>query len=105
MEFWVVFLHSRNVKGHSWNHKRVYRINREFEFNLRIKPRKRLMWDKPEELAVPEAPNKTWSMDFMANRLSNGRPLRLLNVLDDNNHEGLGIEVDFSLPTERVIPS
>ena len=28
---------------------------------------------------------------------------RLLNVLDDFNREGLGIEVDFSLPAERVV--
>ena len=84
---------------------RVYRIYREFELNLRIKPRKRLMRDKPEELVVPEAPNKTWSMDFMADRLGDGRAFRLLNVLDDYNREGLGIEVDFSLPAERVIRS
>jgi putative transposase len=29
----------------------------------------------------------------------------LLNVLDDFNREGLGIEVDFSLPAKRVIRS
>ena len=63
------------------------------------------MRDKPEELVVPEAPNKTWSMDFMADRLGDGRAFRLLNVLDDYNREGLGIEVDFSLPAERVIRS
>ena len=34
-----------------------------------------------------------------------GRAFRLLNVLDDFNREGLGIEVDFSLPAERVIRS
>ena len=34
-----------------------------------------------------------------------GRQFRLLNVLDDFNREGLGIEVDFSLPAERVIRS
>jgi putative transposase len=34
-----------------------------------------------------------------------GRAFRLLNVLDDFNCEGLGIEVDFSLPAERVIRS
>ena len=44
-------------------------------------------------------------MDFMADRLGNGRAFRLLNVLDDFNREGLGIEVDFSLPAERVIRS
>lgn len=30
-----------------------------------------------------------------------GRSIRALNVLDDFNREGLGIEVDFSLPAER----
>ncbi len=53
----------------------------------------------------PTRPNVTWSMDFMADRLADGRAFRLLNVLDDFNREGLGIEVDFSLPAERVIRS
>ena len=103
--FGLCFLHLRNVKGHPWNHKRVYRIYCELELNLRIKPRKRLKRDKPDALVVPEAPNITWSMDFMADRLGDGRAFRLLNVLDDFNREGLGIEVDFSLPAERVIRS
>ncbi len=95
----------RNVQGRRWNHKRVYRIYRQLELNLRIKPRKRLYRDKPAALAVPERPNISWLMDFMGDRLDDGRAFRLLNVLDDFNGEGLGIEVDFSLPTERVIRS
>ncbi len=42
-------------------------------------------------------------MDFITDHLEDGRQFRLLNVLDDFNREGLGIEVDFSLPAERVI--
>ena len=103
--FGLCFLYLRNVRGHRWNHKRVYRIYRELELNLRIKPRKRLKRDRPDALAVPEQPNMVWSMDFMADRLEDGRPFRLLNVLDNFNREGLGIEVDFSLPAERVIRS
>lgn len=103
--FGLCFLHLRNVKGLGWNHKRVYRIYRELELNLRIKTRKRLIREKPEELTVPDLPNKTWSMDFMANRLGDGRAFRLLNVLDGYNREGLSIEVDFSLSVERVIRS
>ena len=101
--FGLCFLDLRNVQGHVWNHERVYRIYRGLELNLRIKPRKRPKREKPDVLAVPEAPNEVWSMDFMADRLGDGRQFRLLNVLDDFNREGLGIEVDFSLPAERVV--
>lgn len=101
--FRLCFLYLRNVKGFVWNHKRVYRIYRELELNLRIKPRRRLIREKPEKLAVPELPNETWSMDFMSDRLTNGRKFRTFNVLDDFNREGLGIEVDVSLPSLRVI--
>src|SRR5690554_4007324 len=101
--FGLCFLFLRNVKGFRWNHKRVYRIYRELELNLRIKPKKRLNREKPEPLAVPERPNQTWSMDFMHDQLADGRSYRLFNVIDDYNREGLGIEADFSLPAERVI--
>ena len=70
--FGLCLLHLRNVKGHPWNHKRVYPlagrrlpaiavrwIYCEPELNLRIKPRKRLKRDKPYALAVPDAPNMT----------------------------------------------
>jgi putative transposase len=103
--FGLCFLYLRNVQGYLWNHKQVRRIYCELELNLRIKPRRRLKREKPEELAVPEAPNMVWSMDFMADRLADGRQFRLLNVVDDFNREGLGIEVDFSLPSERVVRS
>ena len=39
----------------------------------------------------------------MHDQLSDGRRFRTLNIIDDYNREALGIEVDFSLPTERVI--
>ena len=94
--FGLCYLYLRNVK----NHKRVYR---ELELNLRIKPRKRLVRDKPETLTVPHAINEVWSMDFMHDQLEDGRGFRLFNVIDDFNREALGIEIDFSLPSERVI--
>ena len=103
--FGLCFLYLRNVKGFGWNHKRVYRIYCELELNLRIKPKKRLKREKPDALAVPDAANHTWSMDFMADQLSDGRSIRTLNVLDDFNREGLSNEVDVSLPAERVVRS
>ena len=103
--FGLCFLYLRNVKGHRWNHKRVYRIYRELELNLRIKPRKRIVREKPEPLAVPETINQCWSMDFMHDQLSDGRSYRLFNVIDDFNREALAIDIDLSLPSERVVRS
>jgi putative transposase len=103
--FGLCFLYLRNVKGYPWNHKRVYRIYRELELNLRIKPKKRLVREKPEPLMVPDEINAVWSMDFMHDQLSDGRCFRLFNLIDDFNREGLVIEADFSLPAERVIRS
>lgn len=101
--FGMCFLYLRNVKKFLWNDKRVYRIYRELELNLRIKPKKRITREKPAPLKVPTSINETWSMDFMHDGLNNGKSYRLLNVIDDFNRQGLGMEVDVSLPSERVI--
>ena len=81
--FGLCYLYLRNVKGFLWNHKRVYRIYRELELNLRIKPKRRIKRDKPAALTVPDAINQVWSMDFMNDSLTDGRLLRTFNVLDD----------------------
>jgi len=77
--FGLCFLYLRNVKGYGYNHKRVYRIYKELELNLRIKPKRRLKREKPEALAVPRQMNETWSMDFMHDRLGDGRSFRTIN--------------------------
>jgi putative transposase len=103
--FGLCFYFLRNTKGFKWNHKRVYRIYRELELNLRIKPKSRIKRDKPEALSVPSDINQVWSMDFMSDSLKNGRSIRTFNVLDDFNRESLAIDVDNSLPTQRVVRS
>jgi putative transposase len=64
-----------------------------------------LVREQPEPLAVPATLNESWSMDFMHDQLADGRSIRLFNVIDDFNREGLCIDVDFSLPSQRVIRS
>jgi len=86
----------------TYNHKRVYRIYRELELNLRIKPRRRLKRDRPDPLEVPRQINTVWSIDFMHDRLADSRAFRTFNVIDDYNREGLGIEVDLSLSAQRI---
>lgn len=90
-------------QGKPWNHKRVYRIYCKLKLNMRRKGRKRLPVREPDALVVPELINQCWSIDFMSDALWDGRKYRTFNVVDDHSREVLAIEVDLSLPTQRVI--
>ena len=90
-------------QGHAWNHKRIHRVYRAMALHLKRKPKKRLPARTAQLLVVPGQASQTWSLDFMSDALSNGRAFRTLNVIDDYNREALWIEVDTSLPAERVV--
>jgi putative transposase len=94
----LCFLYLHNIKGFAWNHKRVYRIYRELELDPRVKPRKRVVRKQPEPLVVLQALN-------LHDQHADGRSIRLFNVIDHFNREGLCIEVDFSLPALGFIRS
>jgi putative transposase len=84
------------------NHKKVYRIYSEEGLKVRRRLRKKLSFVRTP-VPVPSVPNERWSMDFMHDRLTNGRTLRLFNVLDEFSREGLAIEIDSSISSNRVI--
>jgi putative transposase len=86
-----------------WNHKRIHRIYCEIGLNLTSKRKKRLPARNRQPLCQPERANQSWSLDFMSDSFAGGRPFRTLNILDDFNREVVWIEVDTSLPAERVI--
>jgi putative transposase len=100
--FRKMFLTLRRL-GHSWNHKRVYRIYCALKLNLKRKHKRRLPTRDPLPLAVPIAVNQCWSADFMSDALWNGRCFRTFNVIDDFNREALAVEIDTGISAVRVI--
>ena len=89
-------------EGWAVNKKRVYRLYREAGLAVRRRKRKRIGPVERHPLPKPVAPNVSWSMDFIADGLSNGRRFRCLAIVDDFSRECLAIEVDTSLPGTRV---
>ena len=85
------------------NHKRTERVYREERLSLRLRRRKK----RPSHLRVvqpaPCGPNEQWSMDFMSDALMNGRRIRLLTIVDMWNRASPAVEVDISLPGQRVV--
>jgi len=70
------------------NKKAVERIWREEGLSLRTRRRKKLKRDRPN-ITRPAHANETWSMDFVHERLDNGRQVRILGVLDAFTRECL----------------
>ena len=90
-------------RGHTWNHKRVWRVYCALGLNQRRRGKRRLPNRDPAPLAAAVAMNACWSADFMSDTLWDGRRFRTFNVVDDFNREGLCIEIDLNLPAARVV--
>jgi putative transposase len=84
------------------NHKRVYRLYREERLALRRRKRKRVALSPRGAQQQPWQRGEAWTMDFMQDVLVDGRRFRTLNVLDRVTRECLALEVDTSLPGQRV---
>lgn len=73
------------------------------KLNLPRRAKRRLPARIKQPLEVPPLPDQVWSIDFMHDTLWCGKRFRTLNVFDEGVREVLAIEVDSSLPADRVI--
>jgi putative transposase len=100
--FRLCFDHMRSVLHMKYNHKRVHRIYCKEQLNLRTTRHQRIVRAAPLPLATPAQQNDVFSIDFMHDQIADGRSVRVLNVIDDFNREGLIAEVDFSIPAVKL---
>ena len=82
------------LRAEGWcvNHKRIERIWREEGLKVPQKqPKKRRLWlnDGSCIRLRAEYKNHVWSYDFVEDRLSNGRKIRWLNIIDEYSRECL----------------
>jgi len=89
-------------EGWRVNAKRIYRLYTEEGLMVRTKVRVRAARRNRVPQAVATAPNQRWSMDFMSERVADGRWFRILTVVDQFTRECLCLVADQSLIGENV---
>ena len=95
------------LRNEGWrvNHKRVERIWRREGLKVPQKqPNRRRLWlnDGSCVRLRPEYARHVWSYDFMLACTHNGRPFRILNVIDEYTRECLAVRVARQLKAEDV---
>jgi transposase InsO family protein len=88
------------------NHKRVERIWRQEGLKVPAKqPKRGRIWfnDGSCIRLRPAYKDHVWSYDFVADRTKDGRPLKMLTVIDEYSRECLAIEVARSIRSQNVL--
>ena len=96
------------LRGEGWrvNHKRVQRIWRQEGLKVSQKqPKRGRLWRNDGSCIRlrPERKDHVWAYDFVADRTREGRPIRMLVIVDEYTRECLAIDVERNMNSERVL--
>ena len=93
-------------EGFQVNHKRVERIWRKEGLKVPQKQpkRKRLWFNDGSCIRLrPQFKDHVWSYDFVATRTEDGRPLRILTLIDEYTRECLTLKVARRLRSQDIL--
>jgi putative transposase len=91
-------------EGGTVNDKKIQRLWRDE--GLRVPPRRRRKrWgastapDRPQA----DAPNRVWAVDFQFDATTDGRPIKLVSIIDEHTRECLGGLVERSITADVLV--
>lgn len=91
-------------EGWTVNHKRVHRLYREEGLSIRPKtPRRKRACRYRAARQAATAANQVWAMDFMSDALFDGRPFRILTIVDVHTREALACVVRVGFRAHQVV--
>lgn len=89
-------------EGLHMNHKKLRRLYREERLQVRRRGGRKRALGTRAPMAIPQGPNRRWSLDFVSDAFIDGRRFRILTVVDDFTRECLALVADTSLSGQRV---
>lgn len=98
----MIYLKLRQA-GHRVNHKRVDRLYAREKLQVRRRRRKKVPVGERQPLMRPTAANEVWSMDFVFDRIADGRSIKCLAIVDDATHESVAVVPQHSMSGHQVV--
>lgn len=92
----MIYLKLRQ-SGELVNYKRVERLYTLEKLQVRRRRRKKIPLSERQPLLRPGAANEVWSVDFVFDRVSSGRALKCLVIVDDATHEAIAVMVEHCM--------
>jgi putative transposase len=89
-------------EGTHINHKKLRRLYAEERLQVRRRGGRKRALGTRAPIALPQAANQRWSLDFASDALADGRRFRILAIVDDFSRECLCLVADTSLSGRRV---
>jgi putative transposase len=89
--------------GWKVNAKRIYRLYVEEGLMVRTKQRKKIARRQRVAATLAIRPGQCWSMDFVSDKLADGRAFRILTVVDQFTRECVSLAADRSMSGVKVV--
>jgi putative transposase len=96
--------HDARAEGWNVNHKKVQRLWRDE--GLRVpqrRRRKRLGASTTPNPPTADAPNVVWAVDFQFDATTDGRPVKIVSIVDEHTRECLGGLVERNITGRHLI--
>lgn len=97
----MIYLKLRQ-NGWAVNHKRVERLYSEQRLQVRRRKRKKVPMADRQPLGRPDQANEVWSMDFIFDRVADGRAIKCLGIVDDATGECVALVPARAMSGHRV---
>jgi putative transposase len=95
-----------DARGEGWlvNHKKIQRLWRDEGLRVPVRRRrKQVGTTTTEDQVVADRPNQVWAIDFQFDSTSDGRPIKIVSIVDEHTRECLGGLVERSITADRLI--
>ena len=89
--------------GFTINRKRVRRIWREENLQVRRRKRRKRTGKRSPGNILAAYPNHVWAIDFEFDQTRKGRQLKIANMVDEFTHEGIAGHVAYSIDAEKLV--